>query len=148
MDTRSGPRARKDARSLTVDWTTQEIAIAAGLSGDERMAEDYASGAVYLAFAKANRLVPPDATKESHEDIREVCKAIVLGIDYGMGPETMAFKAGISKGEARELLRLHKATYKQFWQWSDDTVTTALFTGKMQSVFGWRRHVERNANPR
>ena len=60
----------------------------------------------------------------------------------------MALKAGISTGEARELQRLHKTTYKTFWKWSDDTVTTALFTGKMQSVFGWRRNVERNANPR
>ena len=141
-------RAPEGCAIAYVDWATQEIAIAAGLSGDERMAADYASGDVYLGFAKANRLVPPDATKETHADIREVCKAIVLGIGYGMGPETMAFKAGISTGEARELLRLYKATYKPFWKWSDDTVTTALFTGTMQTVFGWRRHVERNANPR
>jgi hypothetical protein len=139
----------QEGRSVAyIDWSTQEIAIAAGLSGDERMAEDYASGDVYLAFAKANRLVPDDATEETHADFREVCKAIVLGIGYGMGPETMAFRAGISTGEARELLRLYKATYKRFWKWSDDAVTTALFTGKMQTVFGWRRHVERNANPR
>lgn len=139
----------QEGRALAYcDWSTQEMAIAAGLSGDERMAEDYASGDVYLAFAKANHLVPADATKETHADFREVCKAIVLGTNYGMGPETMAFKAGISKAEARELLRLHKVTYPKFWRWSDDTVTTALFTGNMQSVFGWQRHVERNANPR
>ncbi len=80
--------------------------------------------------------------------IREQCKAIVLGINYGMGPETMALKAGITKGEARELLRLHKVTYPRFWRWIDDTVTTALFAGQMQTVFGWRRHVGRDANPR
>lgn len=130
-----------------VDWSTQEIAIAAGLSGDERMAKDYQTDP-YLGFAKAAGLVPADATKESHEVIREQCKAIVLGINYGMGPETMAQKAGITKGEARELLRLHKATYPKFWRWIDDTVTTALFTGAMQTVFGWRRHVGRDANPR
>jgi hypothetical protein len=130
-----------------VDWSTQEIAIAAGLSGDERMAEDYQTDP-YLGFAKAAGLVPAYATKESHEVIREQCKAIVLGVNYGMGPETMAQKAGISKGGARELLRLHKATYPKFWRWIDDTVTTALFTGTMQTVFGWRRHVGRDANPR
>jgi DNA polymerase I len=53
-----------------VDWSTQEIAIAAGLSGDERMAEDYQTDP-YLGFAKAAGLVPADATKESHEVIRE-----------------------------------------------------------------------------
>ena len=130
-----------------VDWSTQEIAIAAGLSGDERMAEDYQTDP-YLGFAKAAGLVPADATKESHEVIREQCKAIVLGINYGMGPETMAQKAGITKSEARELLRLHKVTYPKFWRWISDTVTTALFTGTMQTVFGWRRHVGRDANPR
>ena len=130
-----------------VDWSTQEIAIAAGLSGDERMVEDYQTDP-YLGFAKAAHLVPTDATKESHGGVREQYKAIVLGVNYGMGPETMAQKAGITKGEARELLRLHKATYPTFWRWIDDTVTTALFTGKMQSVFGWRRHVGRDANPR
>src|ERR1035437_1206858 len=43
-----------------IDWSTQEIAIAAGLSGDERMAEDYQTDP-YLGFAKAARLVPADA---------------------------------------------------------------------------------------
>jgi DNA polymerase I len=65
-----------------------------------------------------------------------------------MGPETMAQKAGITKSEARELLRLHKVTYPKFWRWINDTVATALFTGTMQTVFGWRRHVGPDANPR
>jgi DNA polymerase I len=39
-------------------------------------------------------------------------------------------------------------TYPKFWRFIDDSVTTAIFSGQMQSVFGWRRHVERNANPR
>jgi hypothetical protein len=130
------------------DWSTQEIAIAAGLSGDERMAEDYASSDVYLAFAKANHLVPDDATKETHADFREVCKAICLGVLYGMGPEKMAFKAGISVGEARELLRLHKRRYATFWRWLDTTVTTGLFSGTMHATFGWQRHIGRDVNPR
>jgi DNA polymerase-1 len=143
-----GLAREQEGRALAyVDWSTQEIAIAAGLSGDERMAEGYQTDP-YLSFAKAAGLAPADATKKSHEVIREQCKAIVLGVNYGMGPETMAFKAGISKGEARELLRLHKVTYPKFWRWIDDTVTTALFAGQIKSVFGWRRHVGRDANPR
>ena len=72
----------------------------------------------------------------------------MLGVNYGMGPETMALKAGISKSEARELLRVHKATYPKFWRWIDGALATALFTGTMQTVFGWRRHVGQDANPR
>ena len=75
------------------------------------MVEAYLSGDVYLAFAKDAGLVPPDATKHSHANIREVCKQIVLGISYGMGVVSLAFKAGVTDVEARELLRLHKVTY-------------------------------------
>jgi DNA polymerase-1 len=131
-----------------IDWSQQEYAIAAGLSGDECMAADYASGDTYLAFAKANNLVPADATKDTHADMREVCKTIVLGVNYGMEAETMAFKAGITKAEAQSLLRLHKQRYAKFWHWSDDTVTTAQFTGVMRTMFGWQRYTGRDANPR
>ena len=144
-----GLARERSGRALAYcDWSSQEFAIAAGLSGDERMAEAYSSGDVYLAFAKAANLVPSDATKNSHADMREVCKTIVLGVGYGMGPDTMAFRAGISVIEARELHRLHKVTYQKFWRWSEDTVTTALFTGRMQTAFGWQRHITRDANPR
>lgn len=144
-----GLAREQEGRAIAyVDWSTQEIAIAAGLSGDERMIEAYASGDPYMEFAKATGLAPPDATKDTHADIREVCKAIVLGVNYGMGPETMAFKAGISKTEAREFLRVHKSTYPKFWRFIDEAVTTAQFSGHMRSVFGWQRFVERNANPR
>jgi DNA polymerase I len=141
-------RSREGWAIAYIDWSTQEIAIAAGRSGDENMIADYLSGDVYLAFLKANGLAPADATKESHADIREVAKQIVLGVLYGMGPETMALKAGISVGEARELLRLHKRRYATFWRWSESTVTTALFTGEMQTVFGWRRHVGKDVSAR
>ena len=67
-----------------IDFASQEIAAAAALSGDERMVEAYVTGDPYLAFAKAARLVPADASKGTHPAIREWCKAIVLGIGYGM----------------------------------------------------------------
>ena len=131
-----------------IDFASQEIGIAAGLSGDERMIQGYVEGDPYLAFAKAANLAPRDATKKSHKVIRDQCKSIVLGINYGMGPEAMAAKAGITPIEAKELLRLHKETYKRFWQWTDNTVDNAMLNNEIQTVFGWRRHIEREPNPR
>ena len=112
------------------------------------MADGYREGDPYFAFAKAAELVPPDATKQSHKQIRERCKAIVLGINYGMGPEAMALQAGITPAEAKELLRLHNETYRPFWRWIGDTVSAAMLTNHMQTVFGWCRRVGRDANPR
>ena len=131
-----------------VDWKSQEIAIAAALSGDDRLLAAYTSGDIYLAFARDAGLVPADATKESHRGMREMCKAIVLGIGYGMGAESMAIRAGISVAEARNLLALHKHSCRKFWRWADNTVAAALFTGEMATKFGWCRRILDDPNIR
>jgi DNA polymerase I len=131
-----------------IDFASQEIGIAAALSGDERMAEGYLTGDPYLAFAKAAKLAPPDATKATHKRVREQCKSVVLGINYGMGPEALAMQAGITPAEAKELLRLHKEAYRPFWRWMDNTVSSAMLTNEISTVFGWRRRVGREPNAR
>jgi len=91
-----------------------------------------------MAFARRAGLVPRDATKASHPAIREQCKQIVLGVNYGMMPESIALKAGIHVDRARELLRLHRATYRQFWRWVEGIVDKALLGFPLETVFGWR----------
>jgi DNA polymerase I-like protein with 3'-5' exonuclease and polymerase domains len=131
-----------------IDFSSQEIAIAAALSGDERMMRGYAEGDPYLAFAKDARLAPADATKASHKPERDRCKVVALGVNYGMGHEALATSLGIAPAEAQELMRLHRETYRQFWSWSDGVVTSAMLTSEMQTTFGWKRRVQAGANPR
>jgi DNA polymerase I-like protein with 3'-5' exonuclease and polymerase domains len=130
-----------------IDFVAQEVGLAAGLSGDERLAEAYLSGDPYLAFAKDAGLVPGDATKESHTLIRERCKQVVLGVNYGMGIASMAEKADISPAEAASLLRRHKETYRKFWRWLEGVVDGAMLTNEIHSVFGWRRRIGVDPNP-
>lgn len=131
-----------------LDFSGQEIAIAAGLSGDEALMRAYASGDPYLAFAKAAGLAPENATGATHKVVRDRCKAVVLGINYGMAEDSLAASIGIAPIEARELLRLHRQTYPRFWRWSEGMVTGAMLTNQMQTVFGWRRRLDGDANPR
>jgi hypothetical protein len=131
-----------------IDFSAQEIGIAAGLSGDERLIEAYTGGDPYMAFAIDAKLAPQGATKETHKPVRERCKAVVLGINYGMGEESMAVAAGIAPIEAREYLRLHRQTYGRFWRWTDDTVSAAMLSNEIKTVFGWRRRLGRDVNPR
>jgi DNA polymerase-1 len=91
-----------------VDYSQQEFGVAAALSGDKAMQDAYQSGDPYLAFAKQARGVPEDATKQSHEPQRELFKQCVLGVQYGMGPETLARRIGQPSIVARELLRAHR----------------------------------------
>jgi DNA polymerase-1 len=122
-----------------VDFSAQEIAIAAALSGDERMVEGYSSGDPYISFAKDAGLVPPDATKKSHPEIREKCKTTCLGVNYGMSAQALAYRLSVSDTDAVELLRLHKQTYATFWRWSDGVVATAMLGKPLHTVFGWVR---------
>jgi hypothetical protein len=132
-----------------IDWSSQEYAIAAALSGDQAMMADYASGDPYLMFAKHLHLVPADATKKTHPEIRESFKvALGLGAMYGAGPQTVATMIGQPTAYAVYLLQRHREKYAQFWAWRDAVVDHALLTGKLWTVFGWVIHVEGGANPR
>jgi DNA polymerase I-like protein with 3'-5' exonuclease and polymerase domains len=131
-----------------IDWKQQEFGIAAALSRDPRMQTAYASGDPYLAFAKQAGAVPQNATKASHESERELYKACVLAVQYGMSAEGLASRIGQPPILARELLRLHRETYCVFWRRSDAALDHAMLTGSQHTVFGWRVQVSASANPR
>jgi DNA polymerase I len=131
-----------------IDWSQQEFGIAAALSGDTLMKKAYESGDPYLAFAKQAGAVPEDATKKSHASERALFKACVLALQYGMGEESLATRIRQSPAKARELIRLHKETYKVFWKWSDASLDFAMLTSKLYTVFGWTVHIGEKSNPR
>ena len=120
-----------------VDWSQQEFGIAADLSGDPAMMAAYNSGDPYLAFAKQARAVPPEGTKKTHGAIRDLYKTCVLGVQYGMGKDTLAYRIGHPPIIASELLRAHHETYPKFWRCSDAAVDTAMLHNELQTTFGW-----------
>ncbi len=130
-----------------LDFSSQEMAIAAALSGDAAMWRAYDSGDPYMQFAIDAKLAEPGATKKTHGTIRQRCKAVVLGVGYGMGPQGMALRAGISEIEASQLLNLHRETYRTFWAWSEANVNAALQGGELTTAFGFRIRLDRNNTP-
>jgi hypothetical protein len=131
-----------------VDWSQQEFGIAAALSGDTAMQAAYRSGDPYLAFAKQAGAVPWDATKDTHGPKRELFKQCVLGVQYGMEAESLALRIAQPPIVARDLLRAHRQTYRQFWNWSDAAVDQAFLVGMIHTVFGWPIRIGERSNPR
>jgi DNA polymerase I-like protein with 3'-5' exonuclease and polymerase domains len=131
-----------------IDWRSQEFAIAAALSGDQAMQQAYHSTDPYLTFAKQAQAVPETATKETHGPQRECFKACILGVAYGMGAQALAYRIGQTPAHARMLLDLHHQIYPQFWRWSEGAVNHALVFNTLETVFGWRLHVEGAVNTR
>ena len=124
------------------DWSSQEIAIAAALSGDELLWKAYESGDPYITFAIQAGLAPPEATKETHKDIRNRCKSVVLGTNYGMSAYGVAQAAKIHVLEAKSLLQKHRETYKKFWSWADNNKNIGLLGLRLETCFGWPIQVE------
>jgi hypothetical protein len=131
-----------------IDFSQQELAIAAALSGDERMQDAYRSGDFYLTFAKMAGAVPETATKQSHAAQREQFKTVALGVLYGLSAEGLARKLNVPPCRGRELLRMHQQTFRVFWAWSDRVEMEAMLSGRLRTVFGWAVHVGADSNPR
>ena len=131
-----------------VDWSQQEFGIAASLSGDEVMMDAYRTRDPYLAFGKQAGRIPADGTKQTHAAERDLFKACVLGVQYGMGAASLAGRIGKPAPYAVELLRLHRETYPRFWAWSDGAESHAMLLNRLHTAFGWTVRIGSDANPR
>ena len=85
---------KEDTFIAYIDWSQQELGIAAALSSDSNLLNAYHSGDPYLRFAQMARAVPGTATKESHPNERAVYKVCMLAVQYGMGAESLANQLG------------------------------------------------------
>jgi hypothetical protein len=122
---------------IYADYEQQEFAIAAKLSGDQAMLEAYLSGDPYMALAIRAGAAPNGATKKTHPRIRENFKSVVLGLQYGMGPKTLAMRIGCPVSKARELIAAHKRIFWKFWQWSDAVLAHVRAHRELLTKWGW-----------
>ena len=123
---------------LYADWSSQEIGIAAYLSGDPVMIAHYETGDFYLSFGIGAGLVPPEATKQSHGLIRnKVLKPVSLGTLYGQQAHSMAQRIGRPVQDAVGLLRRHADTYPKFWDWTRTSIDAASLSGGIETNLGW-----------
>lgn len=136
----------KGGHSLAyIDWSQQEFGIAAALSGDENMKSAYLSEDPYFEFAKLAGAVPKNAVRADFESIREQYKQCALAVQYGMGSESLALRIQKTPIEARELLKIHRATFSRFWEWSDRVLEYANYSGKLHTTFNWTIHTSESS---
>jgi hypothetical protein len=120
-----------------VDYSSMEFLIAAALSNDPIMLDFYYSGDPYLSFARRVGAAPAGATKKTHGPLRDRYKPGLLSIQYGIGPETLAARLGISTFAAHEMWAQHRELFAVYWQWTEDWLAHVLDTGLMWTPLGW-----------
>ncbi len=104
----------RDEAVAYLDWSSQEVAIAAGLSGDAQMIEDYGSD-IYLRSHGAG-LVPADATKQTRIARRATCpRYCSCFTSYGSSAKGFSTRSGLDFAKAKALIGVHRRRYARFW---------------------------------
>jgi DNA polymerase I-like protein with 3'-5' exonuclease and polymerase domains len=126
-----------DHRLIYLDAVSEEIGIAAALSGDPAMRRMYETDDAHMTFAIMANAAPAGATKKTHKAIRKLYKAVSLGVLYGQTEYGIADRLGIDTDEARVLLEQHKELFPEYWNWSRSSVESAFRRGEIRTRCGW-----------
>jgi hypothetical protein len=135
---------------VTIDFKSQEVLVAAALSKDYSMLEDYL-GDIYLGQGKKTGFIPQDATKKSHSVMRNNFKPVILGASFGMQAKSLSihfynfWKAlGTEKdlidceSDARDFLANHKDAYSAYYDFIADTLYDIRDKGYIETVDSWK----------
>lgn len=103
---------------IAADWSQQEVALAGYLSGDQKLLDSY-KGDHYITNAIVCGFVPKGSSKKSHPTERDMMKPTSLGILYGMGEKSMAFRVEAAMGWMHDIDK----TELDMWEVKDGTFT-------------------------
>jgi DNA polymerase I len=138
----------KDTAIAYLDFESEEFAFAGFQSGDEMMVRCYLSGDPYMAVGIAMGIAPVGATKQTHPLLRDRCKTITLGVNYGMQARGLARRLGISEEEAGDLLAQHRRTFPRYWAWIEGIIAHAKAHKVVATPHGWSMYVPRRISDR
>ena len=126
------------------DYGSEEYLISALHAKCKPMIDSYASGDVYLAFAKMAGIVPQSATKESHKFERDLCKALVLSLSYLQTAKGLAEKLCAQTGkyfsedQAQEYIDNFYEVYKELEESQQEAQELYADQGYLRLPCGWR----------
>lgn len=131
--------ARKGCSLIAADYSQIELRIAAHLSGDARMIENFMSGEdVHVRTAQEIWNV---AASEVTPKMRRVAKAINFGVIYGMGPRRLSQSADVSMAEANDFISRFFTVHDGLRQYLDSLKDLAMAQGYVETLFGRRRYL-------
>jgi len=116
---------------IHLDFSQQEVRIAAVKSGDGALLAACESGDVYSGIAEQLGFDP------SKPGVRDLFKIVVLAINYGAGPSLLATLSGISLYEAGEIIARLRARFRVFCDWCDAIADYAGLHLNLTNELGW-----------
>jgi DNA polymerase-1 len=137
---------------IYLDYSAEEVGVAAALSGDTTLQADYSNGDFYINYGISLGQLPVGSTKASAEDshpgVRDRLKIASLATLYGMMDETMGLRIDKPRAVASAWIRKHKARYHVFWKFIQGAIDHGMRGGSLETELGWHLHPRRDPNPR
>lgn len=144
------PNATKALRSLLRpapgqvlihrDWSNAEYGIVAALADDDKRWHNYMYRDAYLTKAADFGYCDYDATDETHHDLRNKFKPVVLAGQYMQSAKGLAETLGITVQQAATYQKRELALYPKYKAWLDHFNENIAFDLYADTEFGWRLH--------
>ena len=143
-------KADADKVCVNFDFRSQEIFIAAYLSGDPQLIAAVEDGDPYIYTARLVKAVPQGATKASNPDERNIYKTTLLACLYRQGPTNMSKKMNVGIDYGTDYQVKIKNTYRDYFSWIKKLVDRTLIQGYCSTKYGFRYYVNpgESYNPR
>ena len=130
---------------VCADYSQVEVRVAAILSGEERMLKAYREGKDLYKHTASLLLHKPEAEITKAE--RQQAKAVVLGLQFGMGAKTLCkyalnYNVVLSEGESEKLVSRYRQAYPMLYEWQLNTTALAKETLMCETVCGMKRKLD------
>lgn len=137
---------------VELDYHSEEIGIAAYLTGDPNMIRWYEGPDYYTSMAQEL----DHTVKDKHDPRRAMFKTFSLAMNYGAGVENLSRVTGMDESDVRDLKdRLKEDVFPEFWAFQDNLkeevvrwqgrpwfsdgfrVEHDIFDGKITTLLNW-----------
>lgn len=136
------PQWKGKTTFVCADYSQVEVRVAAILSNDKRMLEAYKTGKDLYKLTASLILhkKEEDVTKEE----RQRAKAVVLGLQFGMGYKKLCqyakqYGVEMSENESAKLVENYRLAYPNLYEWQQRTTREAAISLKATTVGGMVR---------
>lgn len=122
---------------ISADYSQFELRLAAVLSGDEQLVDDFNHGVDIhtKTAADINQIPPEEVTKIQ----RRAAKVINFGVLYGMSPQGLSVATGMSFAESKRFIDRYFSLRKPIKDYIEKTLTDAKQNGFVKTFYGRKR---------
>lgn len=125
---------RTDGVFVSADYSQIELRVLAHLSGEERLAEAFASGRdIHRETASWVYGVAPDSVSQEE---RRFAKTVNFGLIYGMSAHGLAARMGVSRQDAARMIDKYFAALPKVKEYLTRSAHEAKTRGYTYSIFG------------